>query len=108
MTFHDVDKLSDEDLIQMGYYIDDPDLGKIPLISPYDSDEIKVRKEKIIDQRVDEITEAWDIKDKESSHSILKKIIYDVSEEVSKDVEEKVELNTRVTELLIERIRVTK
>lgn len=100
-----IDELSDDEFIEMGLFIDDVDLGKIPLINPDDSEKVKRRKEKIIDERIDDITKTWDIYDEEASNSILRKIIYDISDEVSRKIKEREEKKDRISKILIRRLR---
>jgi hypothetical protein len=97
--------LSDDEFIEMGLYIDDVDLGKIPLIFPSDADDVRMRKEKIIDERVDAITKSWNLENNKGSNSLLRKIIHDIGDEVSKEFIQKEVKQDKVSQLLVKRFR---
>lgn len=102
---NDLEKLSDDEVTENGIFIDDDELGKIPLIAPYDSIELRTRKEEIIDKRVNEIARSWDLSNEEMSNRILKKMIYDVGNEVFEEIERKKRKRQRVSKLLINRFK---
>jgi hypothetical protein len=97
--------LSDDEFIEMGLYIDDVDLGKIPLIFPSDTDDVRIRKERIIDERVDAITKSWNLEHNKGSNSLLRKIIHDIGDEVSKEFIQKEVKQDKVSQLLVKRFR---